>query len=83
MKVILDALKLQDKKEAHKYLRETLNFPGYYGNNLDSLHDCLSELDDVQFEFVNAEKVAKGSYFDYILEVFRDSVKFCTISSNT
>ncbi len=41
--------------EAHKYLREALNFPEYYGENLDALHDCLTELDDVLVQFVNAD----------------------------
>lgn len=29
----------------HKSLREELSFPDYYGNNLDALNDCLSEVD--------------------------------------
>lgn len=74
MKVILDALRLQKKEEAHKYLREALNFPEYYGENLDALHDCLTELDDVQIEFVNIDKVS-GNYFARVLEVFRDSAE--------
>ena len=74
MKVLLDAIRLQSKEEAHKYLREALNFPEYYGENLDALHDCLTELDDLQVEFVNAEKVS-GSYFSKVLNVFRDSAE--------
>ena len=74
MKVTLDALRLQDKDEAHKYLRTALNFPDYYGENLDALHDCLTELDDVEVEFVNADKVS-GGYFARVLEVFRDSAE--------
>ena len=74
MKVLLDALRLQNKDEAHKYLRTALNFPDYYGENLDALHDCLTELDDVEVEFVNADKVS-GGYFARVLEVFRDSAE--------
>ena len=74
MKVILDALRLQHKEEAHKYLREALNFPDYYGENLDALHDCLTELDDVSVEFVNADKVS-GGYFAKVMAVFRDSAE--------
>lgn len=74
MKVVLDALRLQHKEEAHKYLRSALNFPDYYGENLDALHDCLTELDDVVVEFVNADKVS-GSYFARVMEVFRDSAE--------
>ena len=74
MKVILDALRLQQKEEAHKYLREALNFPDYYGENLDALHDCLTELDDVVIEFVNADKVS-GGYFAKVMNVFMDSAE--------
>ena len=74
MKATLDALRLQRREEAHEYLSAALNFPGYYGGNLDALHDCLSELDDVQVEFVNMDKVS-GSYFARVLEVFRDSAE--------
>ena len=50
MRVVLDALRLQSKEEAHKYLCEVLNFPEYYGGNLDALHECLTELDGAEIE---------------------------------
>ena len=74
MKVVLDALRLQRKDEAHKYLREALNFPEYYGGNLDALYDCLTELDDIAVEFVNADRVS-GGYFARVMEVFTDSAE--------
>ncbi|MBQ7154780.1 MAG: barstar family protein [Synergistaceae bacterium] len=74
MKVTLDALRLQDKEEAHKYLRSALNFPEYYGGNLDALHDCLTELDDVVVEFVNTDKVS-DNYFTRVMAVFKDSAE--------
>ena len=30
--------------EIHEYLADTLEFPSYYGRNLDALHDCLTDL---------------------------------------
>lgn len=40
----LDGAKLADKASAHAYLKTALALPEHYGNNLDALHDCLSEL---------------------------------------
>ena len=28
----------------HEYIKEQLEFPDYYGNNLDALYDCLGEV---------------------------------------
>lgn len=72
MKITLDALRLNDKNEAHKYLKEAMNFPEYYGENLDALHDCLTELDGTEIEFLNREKLS-GGYFDRVFQVFLDS----------
>ncbi len=30
--------------DLHKALAEALSFPEYYGNNLDALYDCLTEI---------------------------------------
>ena len=40
--VILDASKMVSRQEAHRYLKEQLAFPDYYGKNLDALYDCLT-----------------------------------------
>lgn len=32
------------KENPHKYIKEALDFPDYYGENLDALFDCLTEL---------------------------------------
>lgn len=42
----LDARFLGDKETAHNYLAEQFDFPDYYGNNLDALYDCLTDLGD-------------------------------------
>ena len=41
--IIIDLSRLRTKKGVHNRFREALNFPVYYGMNLDALHDCLME----------------------------------------
>ena len=42
----LDCTNISDKAELHKALAEGLNFPDWYGNNLDALYDCLTGIAD-------------------------------------
>lgn len=38
----LNGDKMIDKASTHAYLRQELELPDYYGENLDALWDCLS-----------------------------------------
>ena len=69
----LDAKKLQTKTDAHPYLKEMLSFPDYYGNNLDALFDCLTDLGPTQV-CIEDVKIG-GSYLEKILRVFKDARK--------
>lgn len=76
MKYVLDGKKMVSKEAAHAYLKETFGFPEYYGKNLDALHDCLTEMDDLEVEFLNADDMleALGRYGELLMQVL-DSVK--------
>lgn len=54
-------------ERGHDYLMEALDFPDYYGKNLDALYDCLCEL-DLEIELVNARAVDKD-----IIDTFKDA----------
>ena len=73
MRIELDASKMKTRSSAHPYLKETLSFPDYYGNNLDALFDCLTDLGETEIVFVNTEDA--GMFFQKILRVFRDAHK--------
>ena len=71
MKYILDGKKMVSKEETHKYLKETFGFPEYYGENLDALHDCLTEMEDLEVELLNADDMlsALGDYGKKLLKL--------------
>ncbi|MEE5992662.1 MAG: barstar family protein [Oscillospiraceae bacterium] len=52
---LLDGSQMQDLPSAHRYLKEMLNFPEYYGNNLDALFDCLTEFSDETLIWIENE----------------------------
>ena len=71
--ITLDVRQLQQKEAAHRYLKQMLNLPEYYGRNLDALYDCLTELDATELRFVNLD--AEESYFSKLLPVFQEAQK--------
>ena len=67
--IVLDGNILADATQVHDYLKEMLEFPEYYGKNLDALHDCLTDLEDVEIAITPPEE--DGAIFQRILRVFK------------
>lgn len=67
MQYIVDAARLTDKESSHAYLKEVLDLPEYYGNNLDALNDCLTEMIDTEIVIENVENA--GNYYGRIVVV--------------
>lgn len=40
----VDCSSITSAKELHRVLARSLDFPEWYGHNLDALYDCLTEL---------------------------------------
>ena len=70
MKIYLDASKMTTKEVSHQYLKEALSLPDYYGNNLDALHDCLEEMNDVEIIVENTQDA--GGYYWRVARVLKD-----------
>ena len=64
--------KFNTKKELHSYLKKKLKFPDYYGENLDALFDCLTDIStdtavDIRYD-------AENEFQKTVLKVFSDAV---------
>ena len=60
-----------DKKEIHSFLKQELDFPAYYGNNLDALYDVMSVyIDEVVFEVEGT-----SPYGEKLIAALRDAAK--------
>ena len=45
MTVLLDGKTIRSREEFHTAVKTALCFPAYYGNNLDALMDCLTDIE--------------------------------------
>ena len=52
MQYILDGSQMTTREAAHAHLAKQLRFPEYYGNNLDALYDCVTDLPDAEIVIV-------------------------------
>lgn len=77
--IILDGNKMQSKKELHLHLKQKLEFPEFYGENLDALWDSLTELIGLHMKISLINhfvcKEALGEYCDKTVQIFRDVEK--------
>lgn len=76
--VTLDVTPFEEKISLHRYFKETLGFPFYYGANLDALYDELtSDMEGLKIELVYPKqpKGAMAEYLPRLLHVFEDAVR--------
>ena len=43
--LLIDMSGIMDEETLHEYVSKKLDFPGYYGYNLDAFWDCISDED--------------------------------------
>ncbi len=77
---VLDGKDMTSKAEAYRVIGATMEFPDWFGANLDALADCLGELPkETTIVFVNTAILEEnvGDYAGKILETFRDLSEEC------
>ena len=75
-RIVIDGKKIATEAAVHEYLAEKLNFPGYYGKNLDALADCLSEISyPLKIKIKNSGLLLEslGDTYRVLISVFEDS----------
>ena len=71
---ILNCEEMTDRERAHEYIAEVLEFPDYYGKNLDALFDCLTEMGESSILFINLDALEMlGDYSGALLAVFEEA----------
>ena len=74
--IVINCEKLLQKEQAHLHLAEVLDFPDYYGKNLDALFDCLTELGECTI-VLNGENTLRKTdcYGTQVLKVLEEAVR--------
>ena len=73
-KYVIDCDKMTDRASAHAHIAEVLGFPEYYGNNLDALFDCLTDMRACDIKIINAGGLNKlEEYGGALMAVFNEA----------
>lgn len=76
MDVELNGLKMLSRASAHAYLKEKLEFPEYYGHNLDALYDLLAAREgELTIRVIHSHMLKEllGGYGEALLSTLREA----------
>ena len=74
----IDGHTVASMADLHVSLAQQLNFPDWYGGNLDALHDCLCDLhEETMLTLVHGESLAEtlGAGYLRLCRVLSDSAE--------
>jgi len=74
--ILIPGREIADRAALHRFLKEALSFPDWYGGNLDALHDLLTERSEplrLRIRDAKALEDALGDYYAALMEVLSDS----------
>lgn len=74
IKIELNLNGIEDKKDVHRYIAAALDFPDYYGKNLDALYDCLTDIcDDTCLGIYGLGELGDERFAIMLRQVFEDA----------
>jgi len=74
--LIIDGREELSRAELHEKIASALDFPEYYGKNLDALYDCLTDMaDETEIEIVDFEAFSEchGKYANRLVRVILEA----------
>lgn len=72
--VTIDCTLLVDENSVHDTFAQALDFPAYYGRNLDAMYDLLSASSELKLTLTNAQAIGKlFRYGDNLMLTLRDA----------
>ncbi|MDY4788250.1 MAG: barstar family protein [Bacilli bacterium] len=75
MHITIDGKKIKNINDLHMFLKKTLNFSNYYGNNFDALNDVLFEYPSLSITIINSDYLLnnlKNNFF-VLLDILKDN----------
>lgn len=80
--ITINCAEITGKASFHRALAENLSFPAWYGNNLDALSDCLTDLEDeTHLTLQNWNAISDwAAAFRAVLEEAEESVPELTVT---
>ena len=84
--IILNGKKIDTLKKLYDLLNHALNFPDYFGRNLDALYDCLTELSFApEYQSIHIVVLYENDFLSHeneqkkinVKKVFLDAENYC------
>lgn len=74
-KILLDLNLIKNREQLHDYLALTMDFPDYYGRNLDALYDMLTDImeDTCIGIFCGDREDIPAVHLERVKKVFKDA----------
>lgn len=75
-RLVIDGNFIESKAQLHELIARELQFPDWYGKNLDALFDCLTDLsEETAIEIKNADLLREtlGGYADRLLQAVSEA----------
>lgn len=79
MEIFIDCANIDSRADFHREIAKELSFPKWYGNNLDALYDCLTDIcTETRLILLNWDPSASfaRSFYSVLTQAAEDNPQF-------